>query len=81
MPQILYLRLSQTPEQRRRVGARGGRAAARSRRARLQTAAALAPAGVSRREHPIESTAAAIAALDAQFPWLLGAQKRLPRTS
>ena len=81
MPQILYLRLLQTPEQRRRVGARGGRAAARSRRARLQTAAALAPAGVSRREHPVESTAAAIAALDAQFPWLLGAQKRLPRTS
>ena len=81
MPQILYLRLSQTPEQRRRVGARGGRAAARSRRARLIAAAALAPAGVSRRDHPVESTAAAIAALDAQFPWLLGAQKRLSRTS
>ena len=79
MPQILYLRLLQTPEQHRRVGARGGRAAARSRR--LQAAASLTPAGVARREQPVESTAAAIAALDAQFPWLLGAQKRLPPTS
>ena len=78
MPHILYLRLLQTPEQHRRVGARGGRAAARTRRARLIAAAALAPPGVALREQPVESTAAAIAALDAQFPWLLGAQKRFP---
>ena len=39
MPQILYLRLVQTPQQRRRVGARGGKATARNRRAHLSAVA------------------------------------------
>ena len=52
----------QTAAQLRRVGARGGRASARNRRARLRTTAPPPP-------HP-ETTAAAIAALEAQFPWL-----------
>ena len=61
----------QTAEQLRRVSARGGRASARNRRARLRTTAPppLPPALPPPQPHP-ETTAAAIAALEAQFPWL-----------
>ena len=74
MPHTFYLRLAQTPEQRRRVGARGGKATARNRRARLSAA------GPPSSETPASQkphTAAAIAALDAQFPWLRGVEKRV----
>ena len=60
----------QTAEQLRRVAARGGRATARNRRARLRTTAPpLPPPLPPPPPHP-ETTAAAIAALEAQFPWL-----------
>jgi hypothetical protein len=60
----------QTAEQLRRVAARGGRASARNRRARWRTTApARPPALPPPQPHP-ETTAAAIAALEAQFPWL-----------
>jgi len=71
-----YYSFPQSPEQRRQIGARGGRACARNRRARLgaltpSSAEETAPSRLS------EKTAAqAIAALDAQFPWLRGVEKR-----
>ena len=53
----------------RRAGAMGGRRAARNRRLRksVQT---------ERIEVHLETAAEAIAALDAQFPWLRGAERR-----
>jgi hypothetical protein len=71
-----YLLFHQTPEQLRRIGARGGKAQARNRRERLHhrtpvlyhTAAPFLP--------PQQTTAEAIAELDARFPWLHGAERR-----
>jgi hypothetical protein len=59
----------QTAEQLRRVAARGGRTTARNRRARLRTTAPPRLPALPPPPHP-ETTAAAIAALEAQFPWL-----------
>ena len=59
----------QSAEQLRRVSARGGRATARNRRARLRNAPPPPPALPPPQPHA-ETTAAAIAALEAQFPWL-----------
>jgi len=75
-----YLLFNQSPEQLRRIGARGGKAQARNRRARLQAQPqAQTPPGAIL--HPLAQTAnQSIAALDAQFPWLCGAEKhRAPR--
>jgi hypothetical protein len=71
-PWILF---NKTPEQLRRLGARGGRIFGRNHRARraLMPPPPVAPLG-SRAQ---ESTAAAIAKFDAQFPWLRSAEKRL----
>src|SRR6202050_1618718 len=70
-----YILFNKSLEQARRLGARGGKAHAcnqRARRARmpapLPTLPLLPP--------PRETTAQAIAVLDAQFPWLRGAEKR-----
>jgi len=71
-----YLLFNQSREQLRRIGARGGKTQARNRRARLQaqTQAQPHPGTVL---PPLAQTAAqAIAVLDAQFPWLCGAEKR-----
>ena len=57
----------QSAEQLRRVSARGGRASARNRRARLRAAPPPPPA-VPPPQLQAETTAAAIAALEAQFP-------------
>jgi hypothetical protein len=76
-----YILFNQSPEQLRQIGARGGRAYGRSQRARRHAAektaatAVLAPAPSMERE----TVAEAIAALDAQFPWLRGVEKRRPR--
>ena len=72
-PHILFRK---SPEQLRRLGARGGRVHGynqRTRRARLPTP----PAAVPPPAAPRETTAAAIHVLDTQFPWLRGAEKRL----
>ena len=70
---------NQSLDQLRRIGARGGRARARNwrtgQRAARATAVPLAPAD----EPPVETTAQAIATLDAQFPWLCQAEKRAAR--
>ena len=81
MPQILYLRLAQTPQQRRRVGARGGKATARNRRAHLSAVVPSPPEGAAPATSQAETTAAAIAALDAHFPWLRGVEKGAPTTA
>ena len=69
-----YLLFNQSPEQLRRIGARGGKAQARNRRERLQ-AQTQALAVIDLRT---QTAAEAIMVLDAQFPWLCGAEKRMP---
>src|ERR1700680_1211460 len=83
MSHDVYYQFLQHPGQARRSGARGGKATVRNRRERLDRTSAEvaepepqpAPAG------PFESTAAAIALLDAQYPWLRGAEKRFLQRS
>src|SRR5439155_3134950 len=68
----------QTPAQLRRMGARGGRACARNRRARVRAATAPPPkAAVTPPARLPETAAEAIATLDLQFPWLRGAEHGL----
>jgi len=80
MTDFSYLLFNQSPEQLRRIGSRGGKAQARNRRARLLTHHETQPCPAVLRpmpERPLLQTATrAIAVLDAQFPWLCGAEKR-----
>jgi hypothetical protein len=74
----VYYQFNSAPGQTRRAGARGGKATARNRRERLGGSAAEVPepeAGVAPQAH-LETTAAAIALLDATYPWLRAAEKR-----
>jgi hypothetical protein len=66
--QILF---NKTIDECRKVGARGGRARARNLRLRK-----LAPAGTGTRflAPALETAADAMALLDSQFPWLIGAE-------
>jgi len=67
--QILF---NKTLDQCRKIGARGGRAHARNMRLRkLMAASKPAEAPVPRPE----TAAEAIALLNRQFPWLIGAEK------
>ena len=67
---------NKTPEGLRRVGALGGRARARNLRLRKARQASV-PAELSR---PHEETAAeAIRRIDALCPWLVGAERCVPR--
>ena len=71
-----YILFNKTLEQARRLGARGGRAYAcnqRARRARMPVPLPTVPLRLA----PRETMAEAIAVLDAQFPWLRGAGKRI----
>jgi hypothetical protein len=70
-----HILFNKTLEQLRRLGARGGRAHARSQRAGRALLAPLCP----RTPPPVETAAEAIAVLNAQFPWLRGAEKRISR--
>jgi hypothetical protein len=67
-----------TPLRLRRSGARGGRAAARNRRLRQRAAGIPAHTPLSEPLLPLETTAQAMATLEAQFPWLRPLQKRSP---
>jgi hypothetical protein len=75
-PNILF---NKSPLQLRLIGSRGGRTFGRNQRARRARIAAMpmppqaAPLSDARRQ----SAAEAIALLDAQFPWLQCAEKRL----
>jgi hypothetical protein len=64
-------------EQLRRWGARGGKAYGRNQRAR-RALLATPPGTVPPRAAAQTTTAKSIAILDARFPWLRGAEKRLP---
>jgi hypothetical protein len=68
-----HILFNKTPEQLRRLGARGGRAYARNQRARRLLAEL--PQPVPAPAVPAETAAEAIAVLDAQFPWLRGTEK------
>jgi hypothetical protein len=72
-----YLLFHQSPEQLRRIGARGGKAQARNRREGWRSQPLRQPHIVVPLPPPQETTAKAIAALDAQFPWLRGAERRI----
>src|SRR6266581_4819444 len=73
-----YLLFNQSPEQLRRIGARGGKAQARNRRERLQAQTQAQPQTVAVIDLRTQTAAEAIMVLDAQFPWLCGAEKRMP---
>ena len=64
-----------SPEQLRRLGARGGRAYGRNQRAR-RALLATRPEAAPPRASPPATAAESIAILDARFPWLRGAEKR-----
>ena len=71
---------NKSPLQLRRIGALGGKAYARNQRARralMPTSPPAMPLGSA----PRQSTAEAVAALDAQFPWLRGTEQRRSGTS
>ena len=61
------------------MGASGGKAQARNRRARRQAQAQAQPQIVAAIDPLAETAAAAIAAPDAQFPWLGGAEWKLDK--
>ena len=71
-----YLLFNQSPEQLRRIGARGGKAQGRNRRLRLQLRVQVQPPTVAAIDSLAATAASAIKVLDAQFPWLSGAEKR-----
>ena len=67
---------AQTLESLRRIGARGGKACARNRRAHRMAAEQASVTSLPVIVVPIETTAQAIARLDDQFPWLRSGQRR-----
>jgi len=71
-----YLLFNQSPGQLRRIGACGGKALARNRRARQQAQVPVPPPTGVAIDSLVSTAAEAIALLDAQFPWLCGAEKR-----
>ena len=66
---------NKSPLQLRRIGALGGKACARNQRARRALMPTPPPA-TPLDGAPRQSTAEAVAALDARFPWLRCAEKR-----
>jgi hypothetical protein len=78
MAEPSYILFNKTPLQLRVLGARGGRTSGRNQRAR-RTLMRAQPPPVAQCAAPSESTAQAMAALDAQFPWLRCAEKRVSR--
>jgi hypothetical protein len=74
-----YILFNKSPEQLRRLGASGGKAQARNRRARLQAPVQAQPQRVEVSSRLAETVVDAIAALDAQFPWLRGAEWKLAK--
>jgi hypothetical protein len=73
-----YALFNKSPLQLRRIGALGGKAHGRNQRVR-RALMPPPPAATPRRSAPRQSTAEAVAALDAQFPWLCCAEERRSR--
>ena len=75
-----YILFSKSMQQCRQLGARGGRAFARNQRLRRLACLRSVPDSAMRQDDATRETAAeAIAMLDAQFPWLRGAEKHRTR--
>jgi hypothetical protein len=72
-----YVLFNKSPLQLRLIGARGGRAFGRNQR-RLRALLPSPPDAVPLRTALLPTTAEAIAMLDAQFPWLRSAERRVP---
>jgi hypothetical protein len=72
-----YILFNKNPGQLRQLGARGGRAFGRNQRARCALIVLMPapPEPVPPRAAPRQTTAEAIAVLEAQFPWLHCAEK------
>ena len=75
-----YALFNKSPLQLRRIGALGGKAHGRNQRARRALMPTRPPA-IPLGRAPRQSTAEAVAVLDAQFPWLRGTEKRRSGTS
>jgi hypothetical protein len=73
-----YVLFNKSPLQLRLIGARGGRAFGRNQRLRRALLPTAPPDAVSRRPPLLPTPADAIALLDAQFPWLRAAERRVP---
>ena len=71
-----YILFNKSPLQLRNLGARGGRAYGRNLRARRALTPTPPPAAPLPAA-PRQTAAEAVAVLDAQFPWLRCAEKRL----
>ena len=79
MSHEVYYQFAHTAVQARLCGARGGKTTARNRRQRQEIVAAARTEPSTSALKPqatIETTAAAMARLDAQYPWLRGAEGR-----
>jgi hypothetical protein len=76
MTQYPYILFNKSPEQLRRLGACGGRTYGRNQRAR-RTLVPTPPEPAPPRAAPRETAAEAIHTLDARFPWLRDAERRL----
>jgi hypothetical protein len=74
-PHILF---NKSPVQLRRIGARGGRAYGRNQRAR-RALMPTQPQAAPPRMALTQTTAEAVAVLDARFPWLRGSEQRRSR--
>ena len=74
-PLYPYVLFNKSPLQLRRIGARGGRAHGRNQRARRALMATQPKATPQPRAALVQTTAEAIAVLDAQFPWLRRAEQ------
>ena len=74
MADYSHILFNKTPDQLRRLGALGGKASGRAQRAR-RALAPPPPESIALPAPPQETTTAAIAVLDAQFPWLRGVEK------
>jgi hypothetical protein len=71
MADYSHILFHKTPSQLRLPGAHGGKACGRNQRAR-RAHPTTAPVAIPVRVAPQETTARAIAVLDARFPWLAG---------
>jgi hypothetical protein len=77
LPEYHYILFNKFSLQLRLIGARGGRAYGRNQRARRALdGGATQQEAASQRAAPGQTTAEAVAVLDARFPWLRGVEQR-----
>ena len=82
MADYSHILFNKSPSQLRQVGARGGKAYGRKQRARRALIALMPkPPEATPVRPPRQTTAEAIAMLDAQFPWLSGWRPQIVRNA